>query len=167
MLLLVMGLPGSGKSYFANKLAAETSMIYLSSDQVRMEMGLRGQYSSHDRQKVYDEMAARAQKFLEAGKSVLVDATFQSNENRLTFQEIALKMGQSFICMRVWAEEDLIEKRLSKSREESDADFWVYQKLKRNFDPIIGNYLDIQSEDGKIAGMIQKAVKYLENRNES
>lgn len=167
MLLLVMGLPGSGKSFFAKRLAGETSMPYLSSDQVRMEMGLRGQYSSHDRQKVYAAMAEKARKLLDLGESVLVDATFQGKVNRVAFQEIAIKTGHALICIRVWAEEDLIEKRLSKSREESDADFRVYQKLKRAYDPIEGDHLDIQSEDGKIAVMIEEAVNYMKHHNEN
>ncbi|MDN3689432.1 AAA family ATPase [Cyclobacterium jeungdonense] len=161
MLVLVMGLPGSGKSFFAKRLADKSDMVYLNSDQVRIELGLRGRYSKEDRQKVYAAMAAKTNELLKEGKRVLVDATFQRKKNRWEFQELAKKRRRSVACIRIWAEEGLVAKRLATEREESDADFLIYQKLKSDFDPMEGDYLDIRSEDGKIDSMIHKALEYL------
>ncbi|MFO7823435.1 MAG: ATP-binding protein [Cyclobacterium sp.] len=166
MLVLVMGLPGSGKSFFAKRLAAVTGMTYLNSDQVRIEMGVRGKYSEEDRQKVYAAMAARSEERLGQGVSVLVDATFQRQKNRIDFQKLASRKGHLWAGIRVWADENLIKKRLSSEREMSDADFLVYQKLKADFDPLEGDYLLIQSEDGCIESMIQEALKYLKRYDE-
>ena len=44
MLIAVMGLPGSGKSYFAHKLAGKLKAIYIGSDQVREKLDLLGEY---------------------------------------------------------------------------------------------------------------------------
>ncbi|WP_162417196.1 AAA family ATPase [Cyclobacterium roseum] len=161
MLVLVMGLPGSGKSFFAKRLAEMSEMVYLNSDQVRIELGLRGRYSSDDRQKVYAALVGQTKGLLNDKKSVLVDATFQRKKNRREFQGLAKKLNCPIAFIRVWAEEGLVEKRLAIEREESDADFSVYQKLKLDFDPLEGEYLDIRSEDGKIDRMIQQALDYL------
>ncbi|WP_162342967.1 AAA family ATPase [Cyclobacterium salsum] len=161
MLVLVMGLPGTGKSFFAKRLAEMSEMVYLNSDQVRIELGLRGRYSSDDRQKVYAALVGQTKGLLNDKKSVLVDATFQRKKNRREFQGLAKKLNCPIAFIRVWAEEGLVEKRLAIEREESDADFSVYQKLKLDFDPLEGDYLDIRSEDGKIDRMIQQALDYL------
>lgn len=164
---MVMGLPGSGKSFFARRLADKSDMTYLNSDQVRIELGLRGRYSREDRQKVYAAMAAKTGDLLKEEKPVLVDATFQRKTNRLEFQELAKKRSCSVACIWVWAEEGLVEKRLATKRKESDADFLVYQKLKSDFDPMEGDYLNIRSEDGKIDSMLQKALEYLNRAYEN
>lgn len=161
MLVLVMGLPGSGKSFFAKRLAEISDMVYLNSDQVRIELGMRGRYSSEDRQKVYAALVGQAKGLLNEKKPVLVDATFQRKKNRWEFQQLARKMNCPIAFIRVWAEDGLVQKRLATEREESDADFSVYEKLKSDFDPLEGDYLDIRSEDGKIDRMIQKGLDYL------
>lgn len=167
MLVLVMGLPGSGKSYFARRLVEKLDLVYFNSDQVRIELGLRGRYSTNDRQKVYKALLVKTEEQLKEGKPVLVDATFQRKKNRSEFKRLAKKINCEIGYIRVWAEEALAKKRLSTEREESDADFSVYQKLKSDFDPLESGYLNLQSEDGEVDRMIQKALDYLNLSYES
>ncbi|SHN12767.1 AAA domain-containing protein [Cyclobacterium lianum] len=142
-------------------------LIYYGTDQLRMEMGLRGNYSDNDRQRVYAAIARKAKEALQQQKSVLVDATFQKVENRRVLQDIAKKAGHKPICIQIWAAESLTKKRLSETREDSEADFSVYQMLKTSFDPIEGDYLSIQSRDGNIEDMIQQAMDYISRCHES
>ncbi|WP_375583392.1 AAA family ATPase [Cyclobacterium xiamenense] len=167
MVVLVMGLPGSGKSFFARRLAKEVRMVYLSSDAMRIEMNLRGKYAPADRQRVYAALEKSVELALSRGDAVVVDATFQHRANRLAFARISEKYQQLLACIQVTATEAVVKRRLSKGREESEADFAVHQKLKANFDPIDQPHLTIYSEDGQIDAMINKAREYLNQAHEN
>lgn len=44
MIILVAGLPGPGKSYFAEKLAGILSAVYLNTDRIRLALHAAGKY---------------------------------------------------------------------------------------------------------------------------
>ena len=56
MVILVLGLPGSGKSYFAGRLAQKINAEYLNSDQIRKEMFQGRTYSDSEKAKVYEAL---------------------------------------------------------------------------------------------------------------
>lgn len=60
VIVAVCGLPGSGKSYFAARLAERLDAVYLSSDRVRREMFTRRTYSDDEKMDVYRELIHRA-----------------------------------------------------------------------------------------------------------
>lgn len=161
MIIMVMGLPGSGKSYFGRRLAQNLGAEYLNSDQVRGKMDLMGQYADKTRKRVYDEMASMADELLRKNRSVLVDATFQKEAYRRIFYDLADKYKSGVMIILVWAMEQLIKDRLKKERKDSEADFEVYQKLKDDFDEISRPHLKIQSSDDNIERMLAEAKAYI------
>lgn len=88
MIVVVMGLSGSGKSFLASLLHEEFGFEWIRSDQVRKELaGIEasqrvkvpygeGIYSQEWTQRVYKEMVRRAKEKAEEGKDVVLDATF-------------------------------------------------------------------------------------------
>lgn len=76
---MVMGLPGSGKSYFAKHLSQRIKFHYIGSDETRKEMEAMGKYRMEDKQQVYDQMKSLAAEAIEQGRNVIVDATFFSH----------------------------------------------------------------------------------------
>ncbi|MEX2567972.1 MAG: ATP-binding protein [Cyclobacteriaceae bacterium] len=162
MLIIVMGLPGSGKSFFAQRLAENLDMAYINSDVIRKEINLKGQYQPKQRLEVYREMAVRAQVFFQKNKNVMVDATFQFPESRDLFKDLADKFGQRLVCYYIWAEETLIKERLSQERKDSEADFEVYRLVKSNYAAIPPHCHSIQSTNENIDDMINKAKIHLD-----
>jgi len=49
MIIIVCGLPGSGKSFFAHRLAAKLDALHISSDKTRKEMKTLGHYTFTDK----------------------------------------------------------------------------------------------------------------------
>lgn len=100
-LVVVGGLPGSGKTTLATALAAELGAVVISSDQVRDEVDPRahppdapdapgaGRYRPERRAAVYDELLARASALLERGASVVVDASWSEAERRRAARRVA------------------------------------------------------------------------------
>src|ERR1019366_4623060 len=85
-LVLVGGLPGSGKSTLAIGLGAARSWAVLHSDEIRKEHAglgedrpasyLAGRYSPVATDAVYEDLLRRAERLLESGESVILDASW-------------------------------------------------------------------------------------------
>ncbi|MEX2513803.1 MAG: ATP-binding protein [Cyclobacteriaceae bacterium] len=161
MLIIVMGLPGSGKSFFAQKLAENLGMAYLNSDVIRKEIRMQGQYQPAQKWVVYEKMAEKARGFLQMKKSVIVDATFQFMESRELFKDLSGEFGQDLVCFYIWAVEPLITERLSHERQDSEADFEVYRLVKMDYAAIPSHCHSIQSTNENINDMINKAKIHL------
>lgn len=58
MIVIVFGLPGSGKSYFATRLSEKLRAEYVSSDRVRNTMYAYKTYSEKEKPEVYEDMLA-------------------------------------------------------------------------------------------------------------
>lgn len=162
VLVLVMGLPGSGKSFFAKALAKEIGANYLGSDELRKELGLMGQYSLDNKLAVYQEMFHRAKDIHKSGKSVVIDGTFFLQQVRDLFIFLARSLSWKIYIIEIIADEDLITQRLSKPREDSEADLGVYQKIKSEFEPILDKHLSLPSIDGNLKENLEKALKFIQ-----
>jgi aminoglycoside phosphotransferase family enzyme/predicted kinase len=100
-LVLVGGLPGTGKSTVSDALAGELGMVVLSSDRVRKELhGLaphqsaaapyqQGLYSPAATERTYTELLARAGRCLVQGESVVLDASWTQATHRAAAAELA------------------------------------------------------------------------------
>jgi predicted kinase len=161
VLVMVMGLPGSGKSYFAKKLASEIDAEYLGSDEIRKDLGLMGRYELAVKLSVYEEMFKRAKACHKRGKSVVLDGTFFLQQVRDLVIFLANSLSWKLSIIHIQADEDVIAKRLAKPREDSEADMDVYQKIKSEFEPIQENHLLIKSKDGFVEEDIKKAIDFI------
>lgn len=160
MVIVVLGLPGCGKSYFAERLAQKISAEYFNSDQVRKEMFPGRTYSDLEKEKVYENLLKKMQETLEKEKDVVLDATFYKDKVRKPF--IANSKGK-IIFIKVWAEDHIIKERLKKTRPISEADLKVYNLIKRQWEPLEEPHLVLQSTNSNIDTMLRKAVNYLKN----
>ncbi len=158
---MVMGLPGSGKSYFASRLAKQLDAVYLSSDSVRKDQFPNGEYGKEAKRKVYIRMAKMAEVVLPSRQKVVIDATFHLKEFREIFTSRAQRWGCTQFWIMVEADETLIKQRVGRPRKDSDADYKVYQLLKREFEALEQPYLKLTSTDQNLEEMLEKAMAYL------
>ncbi|KAA9035649.1 AAA family ATPase [Ginsengibacter hankyongi] len=160
MVVIVFGLPGSGKSYFAERLAKLIKADYINSDRVRKELFKKRTYSKAEKQSVYDEMLATMKDAVDQDRNVVLDATFHTKETRNPFvKEMKSKGGIYFI--EVTANEELIRERLKKARPYSEADFKIYKIIGSDNEPLKEPHLVLQSTNNNIGEMLQKAYDYL------
>lgn len=161
MIVMVSGLPGSGKSFLAKALAARLNAVWLSSDAVRREMQYRGLYDEAAKAAVYREMLRRLTAVLKEHRSVVLDATWYQAAMREAFVEKAAELGQPLRWITVKASERTIRQRLLKKRADSEADFAVYLKIKAAFEPLTAPHLVLYSDRGAWNGMLDAAITYL------
>ena len=161
MIIIVLGLPGSGKSYFAQALAKEFNAAYVNTDRVRNEKGARGKYSMEDKMLIYQLMAENARKVVLTGKDVVIDGTFYLAKMIDLFRSLSSTTMTSIIFISVVAEEELIRERLSEVRNDSEADYDVYRKIKEEAEPLEIAHLTLQSGRDNIEEMLSAAKQYI------
>lgn len=163
MIIIVFGLPGSGKSYFASRLAKELKAKYVSSDVVRKQLFTVRKYTGEEKTKVYDVMNKEMKEAIQQGKDIVLDATFYKESIRNKFKETAEAFKEKITFIEVWADQKIILKRLSRKREHSEADFSVYLHIKKVFEPLESDHLIIQSTQENIMEMMGEAFNYIQN----
>jgi predicted kinase len=163
LMIMVMGLPGSGKSFFARRLSETLVASYIGSDELRSKMGLMGKYQLSSKQMVYQAMIKGAEEIIQNHGDVVLDSTFFLEETRNKVEELCRKNGAKLIPILVEAEENIIGERLSKPRKDSEADFQVYRKIKGDFEPIKGPYLSLVSTNDNIEEILGQAIHYIQH----
>ena len=165
VVIIVIGLPGSGKSYFASRLADMLGAEYINSDQVRKKLLSKKTYSEKEKLSVYDAMLAKMKICLEQKKDIVLDATFYKRAIRSKFLD-ALKGKVESAIIEVKATVPLTRERLKMQRADSDADFEVYETIKKQWEPLADKHLILRSTNDNITDMLQKASDYLKFKDD-
>lgn len=158
MIVVVYGLPGTGKTYLADKLAAKIGAGHINSDRVRKKMFAERTYSPEEKLSVYDELLTQMREALKQNRNLVIDATFYKDAIRKEFMKDA---GNNIRFIEVKADEALVKERLKKTRTDSEADFEVYNEIQSQFEPMRESHLVLYSTDDNITDMIRRAVNYL------
>ncbi len=161
MLLLITGLPGSGKTTIARAFAALTGARHFNSDALRRELGLMGHYHLEDKEKVYASLLQHARESLERGETVVVDSSFFKESIREPFRALAVECGVPLRWVEARASEDTLRERLSHPRPDSEADFKVYEQIRDQFEPLPDDRLIIQTDTETPASAAEKIQQFL------
>ena len=161
-LILVSGLPGTGKTFFADALSDALEADHYNSDRIRCKMDLRGKYDQASKEKVYTELLDKTYESLEEGHTVVVDATLYLDQLREPFIELAEQLEVPLFWMEIHASERIIRQRVEKARPWSEADFEVYKKIKATYEPLNFKHLVLESGEKSIEEMLESAILYLD-----
>jgi uncharacterized protein len=146
-LVLVGGLPGTGKSTLAGALADELGMAVLGSDRLRKELaGLSpeshapapyhsGLYAPAWTERTYAELLTRAEKLLALGESVVLDASWSDQRWRDAATAVAERAQADLVALRCVAPPELAAERLSSRSGISDADESIAAAMRADTDP--------------------------------
>ena len=137
-LVLVSGLPGTGKSTLSRMLANAGDFEILRSDVIRKEIFAADNaaqlYSADRTQRVYDECWDRTRSRLLAGGRIIVDATFQTDASRQRFLQLAIDSGIRAVWLECTASAAVTQQRLHARRgDASDADWSVHELVRKQW----------------------------------
>lgn len=161
-LIIITGLPGTGKTTVAFALAQKLIAEHFNTDMIRTEMGLRGQYEQETKERVYALLLDKTLRAMQEGRSVVVDGTFYQSRLRARFKHLASTLGIPIYWVELWAESEVIRKRVGKKRTYSEADFEVHLKVNAMYEPILDPHLRLQSNDSNLAQLLQEILSYLD-----
>jgi uncharacterized protein len=147
-LVLIGGLPGTGKSALADALARRMGCTVLSSDRIRKELaGLpatqqpavpygSGIYAPAMTEATYAELLRRATGLLARGELVLADASWTSARHRAAAAAAAARSHAPLVQLRCTAPANLAGQRLSsRAPGASDADQNIAQQMAADAAP--------------------------------
>jgi len=140
VLLITCGLPGTWKTETSEEISKIKGYPILRSDLIRLEV-LKGENifdekvasNMSKRAKVYDEIFRRADKVLEKGDSVILDATFVTQSLRRQAAEIAAKHNKTFVILQTHCPQEVsIARILRRTREDYESNALTEQAYLNN-----------------------------------
>lgn len=154
-LILMHGFSGSGKSTVARDLAAYLPAIHIRSDVERKRLyGLApltrsqseidgGIYTADASQRTYARLADLAREVIDAGRSVILDATFLSGAQRKPFIDLAGNLDVPWLVVDCVADAPVLRQRvaarMAAGTDAAEADLAVLEKQLTQNDPLTGD----------------------------
>lgn len=140
VLVVVSGLPGTGKSHFCARLAERVPFAVLGSDALRKVLFSRPTYSTEESATLFAAIHRLIERLLAKGVRVILDATNLLEQHREPLYGIAARLGIKLLLVQVEAPPEVVYERMQRRQREadsrSDADWAVYQKMKGSVEKI-------------------------------
>lgn len=143
VLIVVSGLPGSGKSHFCSRLAQRAPFLVVESDALREALFANPTHSRDESARLFAAIHTVVSDHLSTGISIIVDATNLLERHREVLYNIAERQGARLIVVGVEAPEELVHQRLQIREQGLDmsgrsrADWSVYEKMKPTAEKIM------------------------------
>lgn len=152
VIILTAGLMGSGKSYQAKKLAERLGAEIIRTDILRKDLfNIKpaerhyenfgaGIYSDDISNRVYKKALELTEQSINAGRAVIIDASFKRRDQRQKAMALANNLHVPFYILECVCPDGIAKKRLEKRALEqeniSDGRWELFQKQKDDFDSI-------------------------------
>jgi len=151
-LVLLMGLPGVGKSHCARLLARSLGGAHVATDHLRSRLFIAPSYANDENAAVFGIAEALVDELLGDRHIVVLDATHLLARYREPAENVARARGAPVHHVLVLSDDAEARARLvarARDRAEgdhSDADVRVYERMRaREFEPPAAGYLEIHN----------------------
>ena len=142
VLLVLSGLPGSGKSYLRRELQKRHPLAALESDALRRVLFQPARHTQREHRRLFPAMQLVAGRLLGRGISVVYDATNLREAHREPLYRLAADHGAHLLVIAVSAPDEVIRKRLAEREaradplDASDATVAVFEKMRPEAEPV-------------------------------
>lgn len=150
-MVVLVGLPGSGKSHFARQLGRRIHAAILDSDALRQALFADPQHTQKEHARLFPALHVLMERLLERGITIVVDATNLKEANRRPYYQIARKHRAKVVLARVWAPRRVIRERLQSRdarrnpADRSTATLEVYEKMREEAEPIRRRHVTVDT----------------------
>jgi len=163
-LLIMVGLPGAGKSSIVEQMAAWCDFVVIQTDGIRKQLDSSPAYSAGEMASIYDICYALIARRLRLGQRVVFDASNYLQARRQRAIDLAVLEGGTVAICRVQASPSETYARLM-AREQakgatSDADWAVYQWMVENQEPLTEPHLILDSSSASAEQLAHRLYDY-------
>ncbi|MYD36443.1 MAG: ATP-binding protein [Dehalococcoidia bacterium] len=169
-LVLLSGLPGSGKSHFCRELVQlAPSLVVLESDALREILFSHPTHGGSENARLFPAVHRLLERLLRIGHQVAVDATNLRRRNRKMLYDIAIRVGAPLVIIETTAPEDMIRQRLSQREADIAADRQtddvstagndVYDRMIQTAQPIRHDHITVDTSQDITPALRQIAAQ--------
>jgi predicted kinase len=163
-LIVVSGLPGTGKSFLCRKVAEKSPFLILPSDALRKVLFPTPQYNEQENKRLFSACHVLIEELLKKGIPVIFDATNLLEHHREYLYRTAERAGAKLILVWVEAPPEVVRQRLiARERtpvpeRDSQAGWEVYNKMKPRREKISRNHLVVDTSQD-ITAAVDKIIR--------
>lgn len=150
-LIVLVGLPGSGKSYFARTLVTQRPAAVLDSDALRGVLFERPQHTQQEHGRLFPAIHVLMERLLSRGIPVVVDATNVKESSRRPYYAIGERCGAPVFLVSLRAPRKVILDRLKQRDarrdplDRSTATLEVYEKMRSDVERIARRHISVNT----------------------
>jgi predicted kinase len=166
-LLMMVGLPGTGKSSVVEGLAQFMPFVVVSTDNIRLHLRNQPTYTAAEMMLVYEVCYSIIESRLRDGQRVIFDASNYLAARREHLMKIGQRAGAPVAICYVQAAQETIRERLFKRNsgkrrktDLSDADWSVYKWMVEAQEPVVGEHLILDTTDTPPNVLAEKLFYY-------
>ncbi len=168
-LVVLSGLPGTGKSHFARQLAGCLPLVVVGSDRVRKALIHKPEYTRGEHLRVFSACHRVIEELLRQGRTVVFDATNLTEGLRQPLLDLARRQGAPTHIILFTAPLKVIRRRLQDRAAGigtdgvSDADWSIFSRLRPGQEAITDAHWVVDSSKAiredldRLVGLIQDA----------
>jgi predicted kinase len=140
LVIMIIGLPGSGKSFFARQFADMFGAPLISTDFIRHALFPESKYTAEEDAYVNALTDNELTELLKTHKTIIIDGGMNNRTTRLTTERLAAKNGYGKLAIWVQTDEPTSLSRSTKrsSKRQTDAlnnsmDTATFERIKKQF----------------------------------
>lgn len=169
-LIVMVGPPGTGKSYLVRLLAERVAVKVIETDEIRHRLSPHPSYTAAENRKVFHIAHRRIDRLLRQGKNVIFDATNIYEYGRRTLYRMAESDGAHLLIVRTVAPDEVVEERLRRRIERlnpedrSEAGWEVYLRMKAEFEEISRPHMVVDTSE-PLEPALEEIVKFVQGED--
>jgi predicted kinase len=151
VLIILCGLPATGKSYLAHRLVEQMPFVIVETDFVRQTLFPSPAYSARESNFVHRVCHALMEKLLRRGARVIFDATNLFKFHREKVYRLARRSAAKLVIVQTVAPETVVRERLEKREvardpaDISDANWTIYKRMASTQQPVGHPHLTVDT----------------------
>jgi len=169
-LLMMVGLPGTGKSSVVNALHPAMPHVVITTDEIRASLRQSPVYTESEMMLVYEICYGLIERRLNKGQRVVFDGSNMLAARRDHLQKLARGCGSPVAICYVQAAQEVIEQRLKaralrghSKTDKSDADWAVYKWMVEAQEPLAEDHLIVDTTETSPENLAQNLYEYWYN----
>jgi predicted kinase len=150
VLVVLVGLPGVGKTHLATRLQASTNAVVMESDACRQLLFPERRYSRGESKRLFAAIHAAIDELLRRGVRVIVDATNVAERERTPLYALAEQRGAKLVLVHVTSPDALARERIQRRGSgvtNSEADLRVYEDMQWRVEAIRRPHVVVDTSD--------------------